>query len=54
MTITIAAAMQAAIIPITGKLLDYFGLIMAFLFVVFAAIAYFSANLRAQHQFFLP
>ena len=46
LTITIAAAMQAAIVPITGKLLDYPGLIMAFLFVVFAAIAYFSANTR--------
>ena len=46
LTITIAAAMQAAIVPITGKLLDYPGLIMAFLFVVFASIAYFSANTR--------
>jgi hypothetical protein len=45
-TIAIAAAMQAAIVPITGKILDYPGLIMAFLFVVFAAIAYFSANTR--------
>jgi hypothetical protein len=46
LTITIAAAMQAAIVPITGKILDYPGLIMAFLFFVFAAIAYFSANTR--------
>ncbi len=46
LTIAIAAAMQAAIVPITGKLLDYPGLIMAFLFVVFAGIAYFSANTR--------
>ncbi len=45
-TIAIAAAMQAAIVPITGKILDYPGLIMVFLFVVFAAIAYFSANTR--------
>jgi uncharacterized membrane protein YccC len=45
-TIAIAAAMQATIVPITGKILDYPGLIMAFLFVVFAAIAYFSANTR--------
>ena len=40
LTIACAAAMQAAIVPITGKLLDYPGLILAFLFVVFAAIAY--------------
>ncbi len=46
LTIAIAAAMQAAIVPITGKLLDYPGLIMAFLFVVFAAIGYFSSNTR--------
>jgi hypothetical protein len=46
LTITIAAAMQAAIVPITGKLLDYPGLIMSFLFLVFAAIAYFSSNTR--------
>ncbi len=46
LTIAIAAAMQAAIVPITGKILDYPGLIMAFLFVVFAAIAYFSAYTR--------
>src|SRR3984893_14443211 len=31
-TIACAALMQAAIVPITGKLLDYPGLIMAFLF----------------------
>src|SRR5208282_1325019 len=35
-----AAAMQAAIVPITGELLDYPGLIVAFLFVVFATVAY--------------
>ncbi|MBV9482126.1 MAG: hypothetical protein JO249_15465, partial [Acidobacteria bacterium] len=39
-TIICAAAMQAAIVPITGKLLDYPGLILAFLFSVFATIAY--------------
>jgi len=39
-TIVCAAAMQAAIVPITGKLLDYPGLILAFLFLVFAMIAY--------------
>ena len=49
-TITCAAAMQAAIVPITGKLLDYPGLILAFLFAVFAAIAYFLSNTRL----FLP
>jgi uncharacterized membrane protein YccC len=49
-TITCAAAMQAAIVPITGKLLDYPGLILAFLFVVFAAIAYLLSNTRL----FLP
>ena len=42
MTIARAAAMQAAIVPITGKMLDYPGLILVFLFFVFAAIAYFS------------
>src|SRR5208282_4854359 len=41
-TIAIAALMQAAIVPITGKLLDYPGVIMAFLFVVFTAIMYLS------------
>ena len=40
LTIACAAAMQAAIVPITGELLDYPGLIMAFLFVVFATVAY--------------
>ncbi len=39
-TIAVAAAMQAAIVPITGKLLDYPGLIMALLFVVFATVGY--------------
>jgi uncharacterized membrane protein YccC len=45
-TIAIAALMQAAIVPVTGKLLDYPGLIMAFLFVVFAAVTYLSSNTR--------
>ena len=49
-TITCAAATQAAIVPITGKLLDYPGLILAFLFTVFAAIAYLLSNTRL----FLP
>ena len=44
--IAFAAVMQAAIVPITGKLLDYPGLVMAFLFVVFAVIAYFLSNTR--------
>jgi hypothetical protein len=38
--------MQAAIVPITGKLLDYPGLIIAFLFVVFASVAYLLSNTR--------
>ena len=46
LTIATAAVMQAAIVPITGKLLDYPGLLMAFLFVVFAAIAYLLSNTR--------
>ena len=46
LTIACAAVMQAAIVPITGKLLDYPGLIMAFLFVVFAVLAYFLSNTR--------
>lgn len=41
-----AAVMQAAIVPITDKLLDYPGLIMAFLFVVFATIAYLLSNTK--------
>ena len=45
-----AAAMQAAIVPITGKLLDYPGLVLGFLFLVFAAIPYLLSNTR----FFLP
>ncbi len=44
--IACAAAMQAAIVPITGQLLDYPGLLMAFLFVVFAAVAYLLSNTR--------
>lgn len=46
LTIAIAAVMQAAIVPITGRLLDYPGLIMALLFVIFAAITYLSSNTR--------
>jgi hypothetical protein len=46
LTIALAAAIQAAIVPITGKLLDYPGLIMAFIFVVFAGIGYFSAHTK--------
>jgi uncharacterized membrane protein YccC len=45
-TIAIAAVMQAAIVAVTGKLLDYPGLIMAFLFVVFATLMYLSSNTR--------
>src|SRR5215472_255468 len=48
--ITCAAAMQAAIVPVTGKLLDYPGLILGFVFVVFAAIGYLLSNIRL----FLP
>jgi uncharacterized membrane protein YccC len=44
LTIILAAAMQAAIVPITGKLLDYPGLVMAFLFIVFWTIAYFLSH----------
>jgi uncharacterized membrane protein YccC len=40
LVIACAAVMQAAIVPITGELLDYPGLIMAFLFIVFATIGY--------------
>jgi len=40
LVIACAAVMQAAIVPITGKLLDYPGLIMAFLFIVFATVGY--------------
>ncbi len=46
LTIVSAAIMQAAIVPITGKLLDYPGLIIAFLFVVFATVAYLLSNTR--------
>jgi len=46
LTIATAAVMQAAIVPITGKLLDYPGLLMTFLFVVFATIAYLLSNTR--------
>src|SRR5262249_14002422 len=48
--ISCAAAMQAAIVPVTGKLLDYPGLILGFVFVVFAAIGYLLSNIRL----FLP
>ena len=44
--IVCAAAMQAAIVPITGKLLDYPGLILAFVFSVFVAVAYLLSNTR--------
>jgi uncharacterized membrane protein YccC len=44
--IVCAAAMQAAIVPITGRLLDYPGLILAFVFTVFAAVAYLLSNTR--------
>ena len=43
LTILTAAAVQAAIVPITGRLLDSPGLIMAFLFVVFASLGYLLA-----------
>jgi multidrug resistance protein MdtO len=43
LTILTAAAVQAAIVPITGKLLEYPGLIMTFLFVVFASLGYLLA-----------
>jgi uncharacterized membrane protein YccC len=46
LTIVCAAIMQAAIVPITGKLLDYPGLIIAFLFVVFGTVAYLLSNTR--------
>lgn len=46
LTIATAAIMQAAIVPITGKLLDYPGLLMAFMFVVFATIAFLLSNTR--------
>jgi hypothetical protein len=46
LTIVSAAVMQAAIVPITGKLLDSPGLIIAFLFVVFGSIAYLLSNTR--------
>ena len=46
LTIVSAAIMQAAIVPITGKLLDYPGLIIAFLFVVFASVGYLLSNTR--------
>jgi Fusaric acid resistance protein-like len=45
-TIICAAGTQAAIVPITGKLLDYPGLILAFLFSIFAIIAYLISNTR--------
>jgi uncharacterized membrane protein YccC len=42
--------MQASIVPIAGKLLDYPGLILAFLFALFTAIAYLLSNTKL----FLP
>lgn len=50
LTIACAAVMQAAIVPITGELLDYPGLIMAFVFVLFTAVGYL---LSAKPQLFL-
>jgi uncharacterized membrane protein (UPF0136 family) len=44
--IVCAAAIQAAIVPITGKLLEYPGLILAFVFSIFAAVAYLLSNTR--------
>jgi uncharacterized membrane protein YccC len=44
--IVCAALMQASIVPITGMLLDYPGFILAFLFVVFATIAYLLSNTK--------
>jgi len=49
-TIIFAAAIQAAIVPIAGKILDYPGLILAFLFSVFGTIAYLLSNTKL----FLP
>lgn len=46
LAIACAAVMQAAIVPITGALLDYPGLIIAFLFVVFAALGYLLSNTK--------
>ncbi len=46
MVIICAAAMQAAIVPITGELLEYPGLILAFVFSMFVAIAYLLSNTR--------
>ena len=40
LTIATAAVVQAAIVPITGKLLDYPGLILAVVFLVFTAVGY--------------
>ena len=50
LTIAIAAITQAAIVPITGKLLDYPGLILTFIFVVFATVGYL---LSAKPRLFL-
>src|SRR5262249_6954758 len=44
LTIAVAAAIQAAIVPITGKMLDSPGVILAFIFVVFASIGYLLSN----------
>ena len=48
--IATAAVVQAAIVPITGKLLDYPGLILAFVFLVFTAVGYL---LSAKPRLFL-
>jgi uncharacterized membrane protein YccC len=40
LVIATAAVVQAAIVPITGKLLDYPGLVLAFVFLVFTAVGY--------------
>jgi uncharacterized membrane protein YccC len=40
LVIATAAVVQAAIVPITGELLDYPGLILAFVFLVFTAVGY--------------
>jgi hypothetical protein len=40
LVIVTAAVVQVAIVPITGKLLDYPGLILAFVFLVFTAVGY--------------
>jgi uncharacterized membrane protein YccC len=46
LTIVLAAIIQAAIVLITGELLDYPGLIIAFLFMVFATMGYLLSHTR--------